>query len=483
MKRYITIALLFSMLLTLSCGTEAPPVDTTSDGQTGTTAATSDPYDDALPEFDFGGAEFIMNTRPTTASSWINPTLDVESENGDSLNDAIFRRNRTLEERFNFKLVVQTEANARRDAAYNAILAGDDSFDVFLLTDRNALELAKEGMLVAYDNLEYINLDKPYWHNSINQSISISNKYYFAYGDFNLIPYDYTHMLVFNKEVQEDNKLANPFELVKSGKWTIDAYASMVKDTTRDLDGNASMDDKDMYGLQSLSKQVLPSFWIGAGVLSIHKNKDDKPEFTLASDKHFANVIDKIFDITYGNGSYYFNNAIINTDTVSRDMFVNNKGLFLDTTFKLITNLRDMDTDFGIIPYPKWDEAQKDYCSRVEGGDFPMVPVTNKKLEMTGVLLEAMCAESAKHVIPAYYDKMLKGKVARDEESAEMLDIIFRNRIYDLGDTFWNPILRDGIFLQMFNENDRALASKIAGIEESLRIQIQETIDAFEKIQ
>ena len=164
-------------------------------------------------------------------------------------------------------------------------------------------------------------------------------------------------------------------------------------------------------------------------------------------------------------------------------MFVNNKGLFLDTTFKLITNLRDMDTDFGIIPYPKWDEAQKDYCSRVEGGDFPIVPVTNKKLEMTGVLLEAMCAESAKHVIPAYYDKMLKGKVARDEESAEMLDIIFRNRIYDLGDTFWNPILRDGIFLQMFNENDRALASKIAGIEESLRIQIQETIDAFEKIQ
>ena len=142
MKRYITVALLFSMLLTLSCGTEAPPVDTTSDGQTGTTAVASDPYDDALPEFDFGGAEFIMNTRPTTASSWINPTLDVESENGDSLNDAIFRRNRTLEDRFNFKLVVQTEANARRDVAYNAILAGDDSFDVFLLTDRNALELA-----------------------------------------------------------------------------------------------------------------------------------------------------------------------------------------------------------------------------------------------------------------------------------------------------------------------------------------------------
>ncbi len=485
MKRFITTILFFSLLLTISCGSGETTSDTTSGDQTTTAPeeTTADIYADDLPEFNFEGAEFVMNARPMTETSWITSTLDTETENGDSLNDAIYRRNRILEERFNFKFVIETVADDRRGAAYNSIMANDDAFDVFMLTDRDALGLAQEGMLVAYDNLEYINLDKPYWSQSLNQSLSICGKYYFAYGDFNLTAYDYTHMLVFNKALLENYKLDNPYDLVKSGKWTFDAYASMVKKTTVDLDGDSQMNENDLYGLHALTKQVLPGFWIGAGELSVEKNENDEPAFNLASDAHFAEVIDKIFDITYGNGSYYVYTGGSSDAKSPSDMFINNKGLFLDTTFTPNTNLRDMDTDFGIIPYPKWDEAQDNYCSRVEGGDVPMVPVTNQKLEMTGVILEAMASESAKLVIPAYYDKLLKGKIARDEESREMLDIIYGNRIYDLGDTYWCNTLRDGIFREMFNANDRALASKIASVEEAMEANIQKTLDAFSKIQ
>jgi len=60
-----------------------------------------------------------------------------------------------------------------------------------------------------------------------------------------------------------------------------------------------------------------------------------------------------------------------------------------------------------------------------------------------------------------------------------MMDIIYNNRVYDLGDTYWCNQLRDGIFLQMFQSNDRDLASKIAGVQNTMDNEIKKTVDAF----
>ena len=87
-----------------------------------------------------------------------------------------------------------------------------------------------------------------------------------------------------------------------------------------------------------------------------------------------------------------------------------------------------------------------------------------------------------KTVIPAYYEKVLKGKIARDDESSDMLDIIYSSRVYDLGDTFWNPKLRDGIFLEMFNNGENNLASAYASIKNSLADDINTTVEAFKKL-
>ena len=51
----------------------------------------------------------------------------------------------------------------------------------------------------------------------------------------------------------------------------------------------------------------------------------------------------------------------------------------------------------------------------------------------TAAILEALAAESKYTLKPAFYDISLKGKMIRDEESEEMLDLIFDSKIYDLG--------------------------------------------------
>ena len=61
-----------------------------------------------------------------------------------------------------------------------------------------------------------------------------------------------------------------------------------------------------------------------------------------------------------------------------------------------------MESNFGIIPFPKFDAEQTDYYAMVEAGSRIMtVPVTNKNTEMTGAVLETLNFLTYRDVIPA----------------------------------------------------------------------------------
>jgi hypothetical protein len=110
-----------------------------------------------------------------------------------------------------------------------------------------------------------------------------------------------------------------------------------------------------------------------------------------------------------------------------------------------------MPTDFGVLPIPKKDAAQNYYSCDVNSwtGLGVTVPATAADMEKTGVFLEAYAAESYRRVKPAYYDVLLSGKVARDDESLDMLDIIFGNRTYDIGAIGTYGTLNELIYLVM----------------------------------
>ena len=178
-------------------------------------------------------------------------------------------------------------------------------------------------------------------------------------------------------------------------------------------------------------------------------------------------MFNKIFDITYGAKTYYKPSDVDLYDVPESciKLFRDNQLLFMDASFYYVQQLRSMETDFGIIPYPKYDENQDRYYSRVSYYNAPIVPVTNQNLELTGAVLEYFNYASSQTVIPAYYDVVLYGKVIRDEESRDMLDIIFDSRVVDIGDTTLCGAIRDGIFFGMFNSEDNNLASKIPNMQ------------------
>ena len=474
MKRTTSTALLLLFaLLASSCGTpeNQPPAETSGD-QTSTDAPETAESLGLPSDLNYGDAEFTFLTRDPAKMTWVYPQLDVETSTGDVLNDAIYSRNRRVEDLLKVK-ISGVEDDAYETTVKNMILAGDDTYDIIQLNDRDGLSFAQEGLVYSISDLKYVDLDKPWWSQTLNSALSIGNKQYFAYGDYNLTTYDYTHVLVFNKDVAEKYSLGNIYDTVFEAKWTFDTYAELSKKTTHDLNGDSKMDENDIYGLISQPKHVLPCFWIGAGVESVAKNSDDIPVFDLDKNEKFRSVIEKIFGITWDDGSW------CNVEGMSTALFESGHSLFMDTSFNLVSRLRDMDSDFGIIPYPKFDESQTNYYSRVEGGMVTIIPKTNDKLDMTGAVLEALAYESRQIVIPADYDIALKGKYARDPESIEMLDLIFAGRIYDLGDTYWCAVLRDGIFQDMFKTNNRDYSSIVAGVKPKIESEIQKTVEAF----
>ena len=105
--------------------------------------------------------------------------------------------------------------------------------------------------------------------------------------------------------------------------------------------------------------------------------------------------------------------------------------------------LRDYDGDFGVLPMPKYDEEQTEYYNCVQPYNAPAtaIPVTCSDTNRTGVILEALTYESTNTIQKAFYEKALMYRGVRDKESQEMLELIFANRLYDIGNIYqWGGV-------------------------------------------
>ncbi len=465
------LALLTVSALAVSCGGGAPAAQNPAAAETAVTetaaetAAETEPEHDDLPaDLDFEGHDFVVFSR--YAPLYFSGPLDVESETGDVVNDSIFRRNRSVEDRLNITFSEMTYTE--NDKPRTLLLAGDDTYDMIHAKGLNAFNYAAEGLIHEWADVGYADLDKPWWDASLTSALYIKNKLYFAVGAYNLSSYEWTHMLLFNKSMAADLGIGDLYARVKDGSWTFDAFHELAGQAVADLNGDGKFDDSDSYGLLSQPKQVLPDFWIAAGVLSIDRRPDGTLYFAAQENAKFADVYARIFEVTRGENIFYnMPLAVDDVETIAK-LFVSGQALFHDVDCNRIPHLRSMDTDFGILPLPKYTESQDRYYSRIEGCEMPVIPLARDDLDRTGAVLEALSSASYTTVLTAYYDVALMSKFTRDEESVEMLDIIFGNRIYDLGDTILTSEMRDGPFREKYSADNRDLASTLASMESAV---------------
>ncbi|MCL2815268.1 MAG: extracellular solute-binding protein [Oscillospiraceae bacterium] len=499
LKTYAALLLVFCVLLIAACDAKSEGGSLENENPTETQSENAGNADEApeaariypdLPQSDFGGYEFrILSRGPDYNVHWYAKDIYAEEENGDPINDAVHKRNKTVEEKYGVKIINIPENGDLASRASRSIKANDDAFDMVChgLSQINAL--MADGYFYDLGNFPYIDLKAPWWDQKATEQLTITGKLFATVGNYLITDKDATWIIMFNKKVLKDNSLDDPYRLVQNGTWTMDKMLEMMKAVAKDLNGDAKMDDNDQWGLVSQYRNSL-AFYNGAGEYTAKMNASGQPEIALYNPRA-VDICERIFelqantDITINADEYI---SKYPGDRVWDDMqlvvFNTDRALFYYAGMNRVTLLRDMETDFGIIPPPKYDESQSGYYPSVEVGctSSVAVPVTVPDKERAGIIIEALCAESQYTLLPAYYDISLKTKFARDDESSEMLDLIFANRLYDIGHIYnWGDIT--GFFYTPFHKGTNNITSFWEKNEAKAAKALEKTIDKFEQIE
>ena len=437
----LILAALLSASAFAACGESAgaPPAGDTlpADGQQDLSAeetTTEDPNGLSLPDdLDFGGDTIMFLTEHSSGYDWYtSKEIYAEQENGELFNDAVYRRNIVVEDRLNVH-IAQTNTDTAVNVAQKSLSAGDTEYDVIMPYINSNIKLVQQGLCYNLYDIPYLDLEKPWWDQRANENMTIGGKLYMTTGDISILDNECTMVMFFSKKMVSDYALTSPYEYVTGGTWTLDTLNSMVGTVFLDVNGDGKYNKDDQYGI-SIAGNAPISFYFAAGERIVDTDESGELQLMMNS-KRAPEVIEKVINTCLHPEGYNKINKFNGGFDEACKMFLD--GRLMITTFALvdINGLRDAEFEFGILPYPKFDEAQQDYNSLISSGLSPAtsVPYNVKNKEMSGAVLEALAYESVDTLTVAYYDNALKTRYVRDEESGAMLDIIFATRVYDLG--------------------------------------------------
>ena len=480
------ILLLAALLLTGCAGDRN--AETETDAAAPTESMTETDAQEAAwqyPDVNYGGGEFRILNLDQLWDMFIR--IDVDELNGEALNDAVYNRNRTVEDKLNCKIVEKCLENDAgntitrvTDLAKQTIMANEDAYDVMYLPINQNTSLITEGYLLDLQAIPELHLDETWWDQDIIGTTTLDGKLYFVSGAANLMAFDSMWCLFFDENMMADQGLAEPYDLVREGKWTIDKlaeYCAAVANLNGDEKFTWKKDGKAVWGI-SAHINAPEKFYFSANNRTTTVEPDGSIRFTLGTDR-FYSTIDKLAVLLSGKTGMTLKASTTDFDPDAGGyvyVFTTRRSLFMTAELKASLLMRDMEDNFGIVPFPKYDEAQENYQTNLVFQLFYMtIPTTNTQVSQTATIAEVLTHDSYEKVIPVYYQNVVEHKGLRNENSIEMLEIMRANRGVDLGMIFnWVGSLREDIANKLFNGDNQ-----VASIVEKNKPKIESNIAEF----
>jgi hypothetical protein len=295
--------------------------------------------------------------------------------------------------------------------------------------------------------------------------------------------------MVYNKELAANYDIGDIYQMVIDGKWTIDAFTTMLSQASVDLNGDSKYDDQDQYGFTTHDNSAIVNWMFALGQKVTQMNADGLPELVLNTER-MVSIVEKVDRVLHdGNQTFAVTDAYTKSLNTSHDlgvanMFAAGKTLFAAMRIYVIDNLRSMEANFGIIPFPKYDEAQETYYTHVDGHAPLMgVPATVVDTERTGVIIECLNAESYRTCVPAMYDIVLTEKFSRDEMSVKMLDLILDGRTQNFGYVYEGSTGMQWALTNLMKSNSTDFTSYYTKREKSAVKYYNQIIEAHQNIE
>ncbi|MBP3919922.1 MAG: hypothetical protein J6I50_12255 [Clostridia bacterium] len=472
-----TAAFLLLAVLAITASSCGDRKDTeTKQTETITTAAVTeeiDPLPDNLPERDFGGYEFQSYVRSCCPSH--KDGLWQEDSDGDVIDIAVFERNKKVENRFNC-IIAEPKLAEGEDITVlqNSLLAADYITDIAVHHFRFLGDLALQQLLADMNTMEYLDFSQPWWNKDLIENYSIFDKVFVGYGTIDSDNITNVSVLYYNKHLANEKLDINFYDTVKNGEWTIDKMDEIIHEFGTDLNGDGKIEyEKDELAFTANAGYMF-QYQVAMDQKTTKLNDAGEPELCINTEK-MTSIVDKMYHMIC---DYPY--SIVDNDTGSQ-AFIDGRSLFLTENLGIaLKQLREMKDDYGIIPLPKYDKEQDRYYSHASAhANCMSVPIINSDFERVGIILEALAAEGYKIIRPAVYDVALKQKGARDEASAEMIDLICAGRTGDFADLYdeWGLVYTlDHMIGRQKNNN---FASYYAKNEKTSINRLKKAVKAF----
>lgn len=443
-----TAFLLLLGVLLAGCGEAAQPDET---ALTSAPSATTEARDSLPADLDFGGETIAITIGDYTDAWWEDMYSDEET--GNRVNDAVYHSIRSVEERLDVNLEYTREQfvwatmSEYQTKITSQIMAGDAGFDLLFSGSTNFSSLTVDNHYFGnLADLKYVNLDSP-WYNQSALDCMPGDYVDFLLGEFAIGNVDNTFCFYFNQTLLDEMQIKEDmYEIVDSGKWTLDKLTTLIKGGYADLNGNTEQDANDRWGLTFGDENKYMGFLKSCDI-NMYRLTNNGFVFEFDSERA-VNTVQKLRSIIFDSGEAYPATASKGNQEwqydqpganyISKPFVAGNVMFSAGLICNAQTLVSDLTFDWGLLPYPKYDETMDTYQSVLQRYIYAMIPSTLTKQDAAGAVLEALCSSTYHDIIPEYVEVSLKVRYSPDENVSRMFDLIRSNIVIDPGEVYSN---------------------------------------------
>lgn len=420
------------------------------------------PFWDAAEKVDLQG--ITINASCENYDSNFYNVLDWDELTGERLNDAVYDRNRLVEEALN--CLFTSDYGSAVQKLEQSCISGSGDIDMTYALMGNGGGLLQKGYLKAFNTVDTIDMSQPFWDQGAIRSLSILGQTFCGMIDFGFDHYDSMAVLFYNGELVDEYQLEDPYELFKNQEWTIDKMKELILAVSTDQNGDGVYSiDRDIYGLCGREYNFQPILFTSGERLVGWDEANETFTFNFTNDRFLqvAEGIATIYDESANADYVHYANY-----DLGRTAFSDGRALFYSRLLGDFKQLREVEDDYGVICFPRYDFANEDTSYYVQNPTTLFLPILvgddNRDGEgdfnEIGIFLQAVGAYTLDVTLNEYIENAVIGKGMRDQNSADMVRIMMQNRNFDLTQAFSFPNMSSGLYTCIKSNSGYASVAK-----------------------
>ena len=454
-KLFRALILVLAMLLVFPTLSACKKEDKTPSTGANGSQETADPRfeaDDLPADLSFNDAE----VRWMICSSETDYNMfHADESTVDYIEGELYKTATQVESRLNISLAIDHRSTTwgTRDSDYSIvcyeIINGVCEYD--MITSATTLPLysgQSEMVFKDISQLNYINLEKPWWTQNLNSVLG--DEIYFVSGDGYLGSVKNLGCVFFNQNFLDAHGVTeNMYELAENGEWTLEKMELLTKDMYISADGTDSQKGGDSYGVTFGDGNKYTGLIESLGIDFYTRNSDNCYTYAAASTR-VIDIMDTLRNFNDNNLSVLSCIGIHETEEYSIRLegqsrlinraFSEGRAAFTFSLFDDAKYLYNPEAfKLGLLPYPKYDVSQE--YRTAEAKLVTYIPMTAKNADMSAAVLEAWSSQMYRSVIPAYFESVLQLRYSADTEMSAMFDMIRESRAFSISSLIEDPDL------------------------------------------